>query len=104
MPGGMWPIGEEDPKSGLQHDPKKYPRNPGLKTTLQEKFNTHVERTDCMVKTVPTEKPTPRRSHKVSGCHTKWATILDSAGKMNAWLKTDRNCTVTTLLATLLRS
>lgn len=82
---------------------KRYPRNPGLKTTLQGKFKTHIERADCVVKTVPVEKPTPNSSHKVSGYHRKGATTLDSA-RESTWLKRDRNGTVSTHLTTLLCS
>lgn len=64
---------------GCSRIQKRYPRNPGLKTTLQGKFKTHIKRADCVVKTVPVEKPTPKGSHKVSGCHKKGASTLDSA-------------------------
>jgi hypothetical protein len=90
MPKGMWQMltkAKRTQNLGCSWIRKRYSRNPGLKTTLQGKFKTLIERTDCMVKTIPIEKPTLRHSHKVNGCHRKGATIFDLAGRTSTWLK-----------------
>lgn len=69
MPKGMWPmltIAKRILTMGCNRILKRYPRNLALKSTLQGKFKTHTERTDCTVRIAPIEKPAPH-SHKMSG-------------------------------------